>query len=293
LRCITQSGRYFTNGKVNVDIKMAGKLVPVKRNPVILHDVSIYNTTKVQVVPNPKPPKNDKVVVRLADSGTTPIYPWTIECTPVDKGRYVFRLFTSHHEVSWRQVFGLWDTEKFAATEDYSAMRKITLMGRRNYIRNVSFNDKFVVATYVNPPEDVEYLVIDLRQSCQHNKLFKKTNNLYIEYSEQELCPVPKCTIIERGSLKTAIRQVYASQLVPEKIVMFCCPAEANAHPLEVVVWTHGKTRQSAEITVGSICMKKFVGLSEHVAKCQRRAASLDVIRDHCTHAIVAVRDRH
>jgi hypothetical protein len=74
---------------------------------------------------------------------------------------------------------------------------------------------------------------------------------------------------------------------------MFCCPAEANAHPLEVVVWTHGKSRQSAEITVGSICMKKFVGLSEHVAKCQRRAASLDVIRDHCTHAIVAVRDRH
>jgi hypothetical protein len=55
---------------------------------------------------------------------------------------------------------------------------------------------------------------------------------LYIEYSEQELCLAQsmtcaillyfavnanprflRCTIIERGSLKTAIRQVYASQL--------------------------------------------------------------------------------
>jgi hypothetical protein len=223
---LSPCGKFILTLTHSVEIKMAAKLVQVKRDPL---------TT-------------DEKRWILDLSGIATITPAYYQVLSSDgKGKYLLR--------GYNNCFYLCDSEQFVTSSlaEHSATQ-LAVKSAGNIITNsyssisiASFNSRFVVlasASRLFMTRQIEHLIFDLQSSCSHVMPFYKNKQ------KNSFFPLPVSKMKCRDTLLSTdfgVLGAFASQLVPDKIVfMLRVPDEAKSigqyvlYP-KLAIWTPGE----------------------------------------------------
>lgn len=227
---LSANGRYhvvIANGLFIVtDIKMAAKIIPMKHNPVSLHSPASLNF-------NPQENNNFKRSVdQFHDTKAPKDNIFAMKNTSF--GYSNFRFTNGKGDFAFSIAGGLlfFNIESHAL----NPAKNMTAL----YMRDVpcgnvptSFNSKFLARIRCYHPY-YSASIVDLSKKCRHCcKVYRKDDRFVPETNDCN--DSDSCAIIEE--LEGQFKQVYASQLNPNKIILF-------DFKNNLVIWTYGEGMQ-------------------------------------------------